>query len=119
MNFDKLCEDVMNIDHRIRFVTVLSKYGERLAGGYRSGTSSLLNPDEVRMALFYAGQRWDTRKNLSHRLGKPKYSMAEYEYLKQITIPVDEKNLLLLSTEPSADHTKIISSLLNLIKNSV
>jgi hypothetical protein len=35
--------------------------------------------------------------------------LAEYEKLKRITMPLgDEKHLLYITTEPEADHSKII-----------
>ena len=40
--------------------------------------------------------------------------MAEYEKLKRITVPIDETHLLLVSTEPSADHGKVINGILRL-----
>lgn len=116
MDYDKLCNDILNLDKNMRFAVVLSKYGEKIAGGFRENVTSLLNPDEMKMSLFYAGQRWDTRANLAHRIGQAKYSMTEYEKIKQFTMPIDDKHLLLLSAEINADHIKIIEGVRNLIK---
>lgn len=108
----------MKIDNNIRFVVVLSSYGEKIAGGFRPHTESFLSPDEIQMSLFYAGQRWDTRTHLVHRIGKAKYSITEYEKVKQFTLPIDEKHLLLISTEPNVPHDKIIENTFKLIKQN-
>ncbi len=116
MDFEKLCSELMKTDNNIRFVVILSNYGEKIAGGFRPNTTSFLSPDEIKMSLFYAGQRWDTRTHLSHRIGKAKYSITEYEKVKQFTLPVDDKHLLLISTETNANNDKIIENASKLIK---
>jgi hypothetical protein len=44
--------------------------------------------------------------------------MAEYDKLKRITFPINEKYLLMLATEISTDHTRVINKVLELIHNS-
>ena len=117
MNFDTLCKEIMNLDPHIRFGVILNNTGERIAGGYRKNVSSKLSPNEIHMSLSYAGKRDQTRKNFVHRIGNVEYSMTIYEKIKQFTIPVSEDCLLMLSTEKSIDHEKIISQVLNLIQN--
>ena len=115
MNYDILCKEILAIDPNVRFA-VAFREGERLGGGYRDNVSSLLSPDEVNTSLSYACQRWETRKNLAHRIGKAKISITEYEKVKQITLPVDEKTLLLVSLETNVDHFRVVEILLNLKK---
>jgi hypothetical protein len=118
MDYEKLCKEIMNLEPKIRFVAILNENGERIAGGFRENTSSLLSPNEVNMSLYYAVQRWAARGHLSHRIGDAKYSTTAYEKVKQITFPVNEKNLLLISIEPSANQLKIIEPVLKLIENN-
>ncbi len=115
MNYDILCKEILAIDPNVRFA-VAFREGERLGGGYRDNVSSLLSPEEVNTSLSYACQRWETRKNLAHRIGKAKISITEYEKVKQITLPVDEKTLLLVSLETNVDHFRVVEILLNLKK---
>jgi Flp pilus assembly protein TadB len=42
--------------------------------------------------------------------------MAEYEKIKRITFPLEDYHLLLITTEVNADHGKIISKVLDMIK---
>lgn len=118
MDYQKLCDNLMKVDKNIRFAVVLSPYGEKIAGGFRPSVDSFLSPDEIKMSLFYAGQRWDTRTHLEHRIGKAKYSITVYEKIKQFTLPVDAKHLLLMSTEINADHDTIIENTLRLLKQN-
>jgi hypothetical protein len=52
--------------------------------------------------------RWDMRKHLSYKIGNPIYAYAEYEKIKQIGLPLNNTDLLLISLEPDADHEKVI-----------
>ena len=117
MSFDKLQDDVLPIDPKIRYVAIQNNVGEKLYGGFRDGISPVLNDDELKMMHFYASQRWQTRKNIEHRLGNTKYAMAEYDKLKRITFPVDEKHLLMITTETDSNHTAIINDILKLLKD--
>ena len=117
MDYEKLCNEIMNLDSLIRFVGILNQKGEKIAGGTRENISSMLSPEEVKMSMYYASKRWDTRGKLSHRIGDAKYSMTAYEKVNQITIPIEKKNLLLMSTEPNVKPLEIIDKVFELINN--
>lgn len=118
MNFDTLCQDVMKIDSDVRFAGVLDKNGQLISGGYKDGLSSHLLTDESKMSFHYASKAWENRKNLSHRVGKEKFSIVEFEKVKQISVPVDAQNILLVSVEPNTDHNKIIKDIFALLSSS-
>ena len=60
-------------------------------------------------SLELAVNSWKTRTTLAPKIGKGKYVVAEYEKIKRITMPLgDEQHLLYLTTEPEADHSRII-----------
>lgn len=118
MDFEKLFTDVMNVDSTIRYAAIQNNAGEKINGGFRENINPILNDDELKMMHQYASQRWQTRKNIEHKLGNTKYAMAEYDKLKRISIPINENHLLMLTTETNSDHTKIINKILELIQNS-
>ena len=117
MDFENFYNQIMNIDKSIHYAVILSKNGEKMFGGYRKDMDPILQDDELKMVHFYAVQRWDTRKNIEHRIGKTKYSMGEYEKMKRFAFPITEKYLLMVHTYTDNDHQKIISEVLNFIKN--
>lgn len=118
MDFDKFCNDIMTIDTAIRFTGVLGRSGDLIGGGHNVLSDKLLTPSESKMSFHYGAQRWDSFQNLAHKIGKEKYSVTEYEKVKQISLPFDDKNLVLISVEPSADHNKIIAQTLDFIKTT-
>ena len=115
MKFEKLYLDVMKVDSTIRYAAIQNNKGEKIFGDFRENITPILDEEELKMMHYYASQRWQTRKNIEHKIGNNKYAMAEYDKLKRITIPLDEKHLLMLTTEIKTDHTKVINKILEII----
>jgi len=115
MDCDSFYKKLMRIES-IRYSVILSSTGEKICGGFQKSVVPILNDEEIKMMHFYAVQRWSTRKNVEHKLGTTKYAMAEYEKLKRISFPVDEKHLLMITVDTNTDHKKIIDDVLELIK---
>jgi hypothetical protein len=115
VDFDRLYADVLKVDPTIRYAAIQNSTGEKIAGGFRENTNPILSNDELKMMHYYASQRWQTRKNIEHKIGNAKYAMAEYDKLKRITFPIDEKYLLMVTTEIDTDHTKVITTVLELL----
>ena len=115
MDYEKLCNDVLNLDTKVRFVGVCDNTGEIKNGGLKDGIKSFLTDDEYKKSNLITLERWRLHNTLADRIGKARYAMEEYEKVKQITIPLEDEHLLLISTEVDADHGKIIESAIQLI----
>lgn len=116
MDYNRICQDILNIDPKIRFAGICDETGETKYGGMREGLNSLLSPQESQKSNLLAVGRWGLRKSLVNKTGKGVYAMTEYEKLKRITIPINEDHLLVVTTEVEADHNKIIKNILDIIK---
>jgi hypothetical protein len=115
MDYEKLCNDVLNLDPKVRFVGVCNNTGEIKNGGHKEGIKSILTDEEIKKSNLISLQRWRLHNTLADRIGKARYAMEEYEKVKQITMPLEDEHLLLISTEVTADHGKIIESAIQLI----
>ena len=115
MDYEKLCHDVLDLDPKVRFVGICDNTGEIKNGGLREGVQSILTDEEIKKANLITLQRWRLHNTLADRIGKARYAMEEYEKVKQITMPLEDEHLLLISTEVDADHGKIIESAMQLI----
>ena len=82
LDFDKLYADVMKIDSAIRYAVIQNNTDEKICGRFRDNINPTLNDGELNMMHYYASQRWETRKNIEHKLENVKYAMAEYGKLK-------------------------------------
>jgi hypothetical protein len=107
---EKMYEDIMNIDARIRLVTICDSNGRVVYSEHREGVKNLLTPEESKESLELAVNSWKTRTKLAPKIGKGKYVLAEYEKIKRITMPLGDDNhhLLYITTEVQADHSNII-----------
>jgi hypothetical protein len=115
MDYERLCKDILNLDPKIRFAGICDETGETKYGGQREGVRNLLSPEETKKSNLQALARWGLRNALAPKIGKGRYSMAEYEKIKRITAPLENYHLLLVSTEVEADHGRIIDNILQLL----
>jgi hypothetical protein len=110
IDYEKMYEDIMNIDARIRLVTICDSNGRVMYSEHREGVKNLLTPEESKESLELAVNSWKTRTKLAPKIGKGKYVLAEYQKIKRITMPLgdDDHHLLYITTEVQADHSNII-----------
>jgi hypothetical protein len=101
--------DIVNIDPNIRLITICNSEGKTMYSRHRQGVKNLLTPEESKRSLEMAMMGWKVRSDLSRKIGKGRYVVAEYERIKRITMPFGEDYLLYLTTEAEADHLDIIN----------
>ena len=118
MDYEKLCSQIFMIDPKIRFAAVSDFWAERVAGGMKEGLDSHLAEKITINSVNQALLRWKSRKTMEEWIGKAKYAMAEYEQVKRLTFYCNENELLLVSTEPDADHEIIIKNIKKLLSDS-
>lgn len=106
MDYEKLCDEILNLNPQIRFTGILNSRGDLVTN--KSRGEPLLSHDEAKMSVHYTFERWNRFQNLEHKLGKEKSAIYEYENVTLISLILDN-SLFLLSTEPNAEYSKIIS----------
>ena len=115
MDYGKLCHDVLDLDPKVRFVGICDNTGIIKNGGLREGIKSFLTDEEIKKSNLITLERWRLHNTMADRIGKARYAMEEYEKVKQITMPLEDEHLLLISTEVDAEHGKIIEAAIQLI----
>ena len=115
MDYGKLCNDVLDLDPKVRFVGICDNTGIIKNGGLREGIKSFLTDEEIKKSNLITLERWRLHNTMADRIGKARYAMEEYEKVKQITMPLEDEHLLLISTEVDAEHGKIIEAAIQLI----
>lgn len=99
MDYEDFCHEILRLEPGVRFAGIADANGEIRFGGERVGITRLFTSEETKRSILQAIDRWKLRDNLAHKIG---------------ICPIDETHLLLVSTEPSTDHGKIIESILRL-----
>jgi hypothetical protein len=100
-------KDIVDIDPNIRLVTICDTDGR--VSRHRQGVKNLLTPEESKKSLEMAMTGWKVRSDLSHKIGKGRYVLVEYEKIKRITMPFGDDYLLYVTTEIEADYFNIIN----------
>jgi hypothetical protein len=102
-------KDIINIDPNIRMVTICDSQGNTMYSRHGEGVTNLLTAEESKKSIEMAMTGWKVRSELSNKIGRGRYVVAEYERIKRITMPFGEDYLLYLTTEPQANHLNIIN----------
>jgi len=102
-------KDIININPNIRLVTICDVDGRMIYSRHRQGVINLLTPEETKKSLEMAMTGWKIRNELSHKIGKGRYVLAEYDKIKRITMPFGDNYLLYITTEIEADQFNIIN----------
>ena len=116
--FYTVYNSIMNLDDKVRFVTILDKDGVVLFGGQREGIQNYLSEDDQKKSIKHVTDAWFNRKQFSSGLGEGKYAMAEYEKVKRFTFPLKNSNhIVYITTEPNVDHYSFVEDVLKIIES--
>jgi hypothetical protein len=117
LNFEKLSNDIFALSSAIRSVIVIDKMGKLVAGGMRQGVSSMEEKENSQKLYVEFALRSVMREEFDKEFGKTIYSFSEREKIKLASFPLDnDHNLLRVSMEKEADHTKIIDNILKTLR---
>ncbi len=102
-NFKKLCESIFALDPSIRYVRVLGKNGIILDGGYRNDEIPryFTNNELIELEKFYFFV-WGIQEFHQPRVGELSCAILEFDKIRKFSFPLDDGNLLIISTNPKA-----------------
>ena len=117
LNFEKLSNDIFSLSSDIRSVIVIDKMGKLVAGGMRQGVTSMEEKENSQKLYVEFALRSVMREEFDKEFGKTIYSFSEREKIKLASFPLNsDHNLLRVSMEKEADHTKIIDNILKILR---
>lgn len=106
---DDYCSSVLKIDDSIRFAGKI--VGRRLVSYARRGNKTpYLDENMANMAHYQVSVRQMMNDMFDGKLGKTNWIVASREMVNLITI-FQKDGILILSTEPTGDHVKIIKKI--------
>lgn len=112
IDYEKFCNEVFKLDKNIRYIGIFD--GGISVTKMREGLKNLLTEEETKISMEDTLSRWNTRKGLQKKLGKALYAMAEYEKIKRITIPVNDRGIILVSMEPTVFHEIVTKEIIEI-----
>lgn len=109
------CGKILSIDASIRFVGIMCKCGRLKACRRKKGIVSQLSLPETKLVHREALLKSKMNHVFDKKLGKTNWSIESRDNVKWITVNLN-KDLILLSTESSSDHDKIVQKILSMLQ---
>jgi len=104
LDYGQFFDRVMKLDPNIRLVAA---YDGQFRAKLREGIQRNLSDEEIKSSMIDAQNRWILRKNMSFKIGEPKFAMAQYGRVNRITIPLDDDRVILLTTDLGVDINEL------------
>jgi len=96
---EKLLNMLMDFNPLVRFTAVCSHDGEIKWSSQRDNITNIIPLEETKGSIKRAADAWNAREELSQNgTGRGMYTITAYEKIKRITIPLDDDNILFIST---------------------
>ena len=115
LEYLKICDEILECDTQVRYVGIYD-FGE-LHDKQRPGVENYLSKEETEKSMAQAIYRWSSRKKNATKIGNPIYSLAKYEKIFRITIPVGGAGLILVSTEVDVNIKSLVEKILKIKSN--
>ena len=110
-----ICDKIKKIDEAIIFSGVINERGRLVAGGLREGAEPFDTPQEDERLYMELLLRARMRKEFDRQLGPVNFAMATREKMTEVSIPINE-DVLYVVMQSDLDYSKIIPTILNLVK---
>ncbi len=105
-DLEKSCQKILDLP-KIRFVGVLNKMGNKIAGGFKAGITSYLPDTDSRMMYVQLTLEYLMRKDFDEGLGPIDYIASRRGKVTMISIPTKEY-LVLISAQRDVNVQDII-----------
>ncbi|NIP62609.1 MAG: hypothetical protein GWN01_03115 [Nitrosopumilaceae archaeon] len=113
MDHESFLDRIMDLDENIRYATVCDMEGNQKAERKRNNVSFLLSPEETKETLQHAISAWKSRMKHYDKIGNGLYTLAAYEKLRRVTVPLKDDHILLVTIDTMGGQKDIVDRILN------
>lgn len=99
---------ILKLSPSVRVVTICNMKGELIFSGRGKTIKNALTSKESKESLEISARNMKGRKALARKLGKCRYTLAEYAKVKRLVMPAGRTHLFFVTCEPKYDHMKIV-----------
>ncbi len=111
-NLEKKVASILDIDDSIRFVGLLRNDGILLSHYTRKGMVPLLDTEESKKSYSHVVLRAASYRSMNKKLGRVLWNIELREKVKWMSLYLKNGNIIIISTEVSSNHDKIIKKIL-------
>jgi len=116
---EKLCQEIIKLDSKIRSARLINNRGHLVSGGMREGLMSLENQKQDEMMFMELALRVRMRKEFDSEFGKVFFSLSYRDKIILISFPLINDDVLLVSSEKDADIGKLPFKILDMVSHLI
>ena len=113
-DYVKICDSIMSLDSKIRFVGVINDRGRLVAGGMKPNVEPLENEKDDEMIFMELALRVKMRKEFDKQLGPVNFAMASRQRALAISVIIND-DILYVVSEPDTDYGSLPKRILKII----
>ena len=108
-----IVDRILALDENIRFAAIADLDGNLILSKSQEGTNLYLSPESTKDTLRHAATAWKSRMKHVDEIGKGLYTIAVYEKLRRVTMPLSDDRILLVTIDNAGGQKQILDALLN------
>ena len=113
-DYNQICDQIKNIEPKIRFAGVINDRGRLVAGGMKEGVPPLENEKDDEMLFMELALRIKMRKEFDKQLGPVNFALASRERALTMSFLINE-DILYVAAEPDSDYGVLPKKILEII----
>ena len=113
-DYTKICNSILTVDPKIRFVGVINERGRLVAGGMKDNLEPLESEKDDEMLYMELALRVKMRKEFDKQLGCVNFAMASRERALAISVIIND-DILYIVAEPDADYGTLPKKILEIV----
>ena len=102
---------ILKMSNKVRIATICDMKGKLIYSARSPEVKNVLTPKESTASLERSARNMSDRKKLATKLGKCRYTLAEYDKVKRLVMPAGRAHLIYVTCLPEYDHRKIIKKI--------
>ena len=110
-----IVDKILSLDENIRFAAIADLDGNMILSKSQEGTNLYLSPESTKDTLHHAASAWKSRMKHVNEIGRGLYTIAVYEKLRRVTMPLSGDRILLVTIDNAGGQKQILDALLNLV----
>lgn len=95
-DYEKKCDSILN-NNEVKFAGLIDSSGNILAGGYKKDAVPPITPEQHDIMRMEIALRVSKRKQFDTELGHVKYSASRREKAVIMSLPIDEKAMMIIA----------------------
>lgn len=112
-NYSQICNSIMDLDSKIRFVGIINERGRLVAGGMREGLDPFESEKDDEMMFMELALRVKMRREFDEQLGRVRFALASRDKVLAISVQLND-DILYVVAEADADYATLPNKILKI-----